>query len=270
MWQLFQFPLCPFSRKVRLMLGEKGVGYELVRESPWLRRDEFLDLNPAGQTPVIVQGQTALADSNAICEYFEETIDKAPMIAGAAPARAEIRRLVAWFDEKLYGEVVRPLMEERMLKRLVHRTSPDAKMIRDAMKQANAHLDYIDWLLDHRRWLGGPVLSLADLAALVARHRRDAAPGPTQPTNLPDEPIARLAARQGLSREAFTRRFSRASGMPPHAFRLAARLDEARRLLRAGAPVADVAAELGFADQSHLGRNFKRAFGISPGRYRLG
>ena len=121
-----------------------------------------------------------------------------------------------------------------------------------------------------RAWDPHAPTSLADLAALVARHRRDAAPGPTQPTNLPDEPIARLAARQGLSREAFTRRFSRASGMPPHAFRLAARLDEARRLLRAGAPVADVAAELGFADQSHLGRNFKRAFGISPGRYRLG
>src|SRR3546814_8560793 len=53
MWQLYQFPLCPFSRKVRLLLGEKGVGYELVRESPWQRRDEFLDMNPAGQTPEI-------------------------------------------------------------------------------------------------------------------------------------------------------------------------------------------------------------------------
>ncbi|RYD43737.1 MAG: glutathione S-transferase family protein [Sphingomonadales bacterium] len=35
MWQLYQFPLCPFSRKVRLLLGEKGVGYELVRRT-WL------------------------------------------------------------------------------------------------------------------------------------------------------------------------------------------------------------------------------------------
>jgi glutathione S-transferase len=147
------------------MLGEKGVGYEMVRESPWLRRDEFIDLNPAGQTPVMVQGQLRLCDSGAICEYFEETIDRAPMIAGDAPARAEIRRLVAWFDEKFFGEVVAPLMDERMLKRLVHRTSPDAKMLREAMKNANGHIDYIDWLLDQRRWLGGPVLSLADLAA---------------------------------------------------------------------------------------------------------
>lgn len=165
MWQLIQFPLCPFSRKVRLLLGEKGVGYELVRESPWLQNDEFLDLNPAGMTPVMVQGQVTLRDSAAICEYFEETIDRAPMLGGDAIARAEIRRLVAMFDEKLYREVVGPLMEERMLKRLVHRASPDAKVLREAMKTAIWHLDYIDWLLDHRRWLGGPVLSLADLAA---------------------------------------------------------------------------------------------------------
>src|SRR3546814_2636648 len=95
MWQLFQFPLCPFSRKVRLMLGEKGVAHELVRESPWLKRDEFIDMNPAGQTPVLVEDAkgTVLIDSNAICEYFEETIDRAPMIPGTAVNRAEVRRL---------------------------------------------------------------------------------------------------------------------------------------------------------------------------------
>src|SRR3546814_3013300 len=73
MWQLFQFPLCPFSRKVRLLLGEKGVGYDLVRESPWEGRDEFLDLNPAGTTPVMVdqeKGDT-LIDSQEICEYLD-------------------------------------------------------------------------------------------------------------------------------------------------------------------------------------------------------
>ena len=69
MWQLFQFPLCPFSRKVRLVLAEKGIAAELVRENPWERRDEFVDLNPAGETPVmvdpdrIVQALTQLADA---------------------------------------------------------------------------------------------------------------------------------------------------------------------------------------------------------------
>ena len=167
MWQLYQFPLCPFSRKVRLVLGEKGIEHELVRESPWLARDEFLDLNPAGQTPVLVEANkgNVLIDSNAICEYFEETVEKSPMIPGTAANRAEVRRLVAWFEDGLYRDVVKPMMDERMRKRIVNRDPPDTKVLREAMRVANSHLDYIDYLLDHRRWLAGPVLSLADLTA---------------------------------------------------------------------------------------------------------
>ena len=167
MWLLHQFPLCPFSRKVRLLLGEKGVGYELVLEKPWERRDEFLDLNPAGQTPVLVEQERGivLIHSDAICEYFEETVDKARMISGTASDRAEIRRLTAWFDEQFYRQVTDPLLNERMMKRLVHRLSPDTTALREAMKAANAMLDYVDYLLDHRNWLAGSALSLADLAA---------------------------------------------------------------------------------------------------------
>lgn len=167
MWQIHQFPLCPFSRKVRLMLTEKGVAFALKRVSPWERTDEFMDMNPAGQTPVMEEDSRGivLIDSRAICEYFDETVEGAPMIPGTAADRAEIRRLIAWLDEKLYGDVVAPLLEERMRKRLVHREPPDTRILREAMKAGNAHLDYLDYLLDHRRWLAGPVLTLADLAA---------------------------------------------------------------------------------------------------------
>ncbi len=167
MWLLHQFPLCPFSRKVRLLLGEKGVGYELVAEKPWERADEFLDLNPSGTTPVVTSRDrnVRLMHSSAICEYFEETVDKARMISGTAADRAEIRRLTAWFDESFYGAVTGPLLHERMLKRVVHRMSPDTAALREAMKAANEMLGYVDWLIDHRAWLGGSALSLADLAA---------------------------------------------------------------------------------------------------------
>ncbi len=167
MWLLHQFPLCPFSRKVRLLLGEKGVGYELVLEKPWERRDEFLDLNPSGQTPVMVESERGitLIHSDAICEYFEETVDKARMISGTATDRAEIRRLTAWFDEQFYRSVTDPMLCERMMKRLVHHTPPDTGALREAMKAANAMLDYVDYLIDHRNWLAGSALSLADLAA---------------------------------------------------------------------------------------------------------
>jgi glutathione S-transferase len=84
MWQLYQFPLCPFSRKVRLLLGEKGVGYTLVRENPWERRDEFIDLTPAGQTPVLVDPERdiRLIDSLVICEYLEAPPPSVPRSGG--------------------------------------------------------------------------------------------------------------------------------------------------------------------------------------------
>src|SRR3990167_7820852 len=130
MWQLHQFPLCPFSRKVRLLLSEKGVAYELMRENPWEGRDEFLALNPAGRTPVLrnAEKKITLVDSRAICEYFEETTDKAPMIVGTAPSRAEIRRLVALFDENFYDDVTAPMLLEKMKKRLFLRASPDSML----------------------------------------------------------------------------------------------------------------------------------------------
>ncbi len=167
MWRLYQFPLCPFSRKVRLLMSEKGIGYDLWRESPWDNRDEFWALNPAGRTPVLhdAEKKVTLCDSRAICEYFEETVDQAPMIGGTARERAEIRRLVALFDENFFNDVTAPMLSEKMKKRIVLRQPPDSRRIRDAMKLAHGHLDYIDWLIDNRTWLAGPRMSLADLAA---------------------------------------------------------------------------------------------------------
>jgi len=167
MWQLFYFPLCPFSRKLRLVLSEKGVGYELVRENPWAASDAFYELNPAGRTPVLrlEERKLTLIDSQAICEFFEETVDKSPLILGSAAQRAEIRRLVALFDQSFHADVTHPLLHEKMKKRLVLRQSPDSGALRNAMRLAHEHLDYIDWLTDTRRWLAGAQLSLADFAA---------------------------------------------------------------------------------------------------------
>ncbi|MFU7529673.1 glutathione S-transferase family protein [Qipengyuania sp. ASV99] len=167
MWQLYQFPLCPFSRKIRLLMGEKGVAYELVREDPWAASDLFLNLNAAGRTPVLVNEEKGitLADSRAIGEYLEETVDRSPMINGTSANRAEIRRLTALFDENFYADVTAPLLLERMKKRIVLRQPPDSRALREAMRMAHGHLDYMDWLIDNRPWIAGSTMSMADLAA---------------------------------------------------------------------------------------------------------
>jgi len=167
MWQLYQFPLCPFSRKLRLLMSEKGIAYEIWRENPWEARDEFLSMNPAGRTPVLHDSERnlTLCDSRAICEFFEETVERNALINGTAHNRAETRRLVALFDENFFADVTSPLLHEKMMKRIFHRKSPDSGALRSAMKLAHEHLYYIDYLVDHRPWLAGATLSLADLAA---------------------------------------------------------------------------------------------------------
>jgi glutathione S-transferase len=87
------------------------------------------------------------------------------LISGNAASRAEIRRLVALFDENFFGDVTGPLLHERMKKRVVYRQPPDSKILREAMKLAHEHLYYIDYLIDKRPWLGGATMTLADLAA---------------------------------------------------------------------------------------------------------
>jgi glutathione S-transferase len=135
MWQLHQFPLCPFSRKIRLLLSEKNIPFDLLREDPWAASDMFFNLNPAGRTPVIVnpEKQIVIPDSRAIAEYFEETVDRTPMINGTATQRAEIRRLVALFDENFYNDVTAPLLSERMKKRIL-RQPPDSGALCGAMR----------------------------------------------------------------------------------------------------------------------------------------
>ena len=167
MWRIYQFPLCPFSRKVRLLMSEKGVAYELWRANPWDGSEDFWNLNPAGRTPVMrdEDRNLTLCDSGAICEFLEETVDRVPMINGTAANRAEIRRLVALFDENFFADVTMPLLHEKMKKRIVMRQPPNGGILREAMKLAHHHLDYIDWLRLNRPWLAGAQMSLADLAA---------------------------------------------------------------------------------------------------------
>ena len=167
MWNLFQFPLCPFSRKVRLLMGEKGITYNLVNEYPWERRPAFRDINPAGRTPVMRDDERdiTLCDSVAICEYFEETEPSKSLYAGTALQRAEVRRLIAWFDTQFYAEVGAPLLMEKMIKRLFHRQPPDATTLRGAMRAANTQLEMIGSMVDHHRWLTGSSITMADLAA---------------------------------------------------------------------------------------------------------
>ncbi|MFJ2682966.1 AraC family transcriptional regulator [Pseudomonas sp. NPDC087342] len=80
--------------------------------------------------------------------------------------------------------------------------------------------------------------------------------------------LDQLAAATGVDRFRLTRAFKAAYGLAPHAYLVQLRLSKARRMLASGLQPAAVAMELGFADQSHLGRWFVRAYGLTPAMYR--
>jgi AraC-like DNA-binding protein len=80
--------------------------------------------------------------------------------------------------------------------------------------------------------------------------------------------LEQVAAATGVDRFRLTRAFKAAYGLAPHAYLVQLRLAKARHLLASGEQPAAVAVELGFSDQSHLGRWFVRAYGLTPAMYR--
>ncbi|HUN46015.1 MAG TPA: AraC family transcriptional regulator [Stellaceae bacterium] len=98
--------------------------------------------------------------------------------------------------------------------------------------------------------------------AALERVRAAIAAAPTVPHRASD-----LEREAGLDRWTLARQFRAAFGTSPTRFRTLRQLDRARALLKRGTPLAEAALEVGFADQCHMTRHFKRAYGLSPGRW---
>lgn len=165
MARLFHVPLSPFCRKVRLSLAEKKIEVELVEERYWEADPDFLRRNPAAKVPVLRLDGVMMSESAAICEYIEETRPEPSLMPSDPVAKLEVRRLVGWFDDKFHHEVTSKLLYERVNKKVMGQGFPDSRNVKDGAKAIKYHLDYMTWLLDHRRWLAGDVMTLADFAA---------------------------------------------------------------------------------------------------------
>jgi glutathione S-transferase len=165
MLRLYHVPLSPFCRKVRLVLAEKKMDVELIEERYWDQSTEFLRRNPAGKVPILRHQGALLTESTPICEYIEELNPEPSLIPNDAEARYEMRRLVSWFDDKFHHEVTSNLLYERVNKKVSGQGFPDSKNIKEGARKIKYHLDYMAWLLEHRRWLAGDTMTLADFAA---------------------------------------------------------------------------------------------------------
>ena len=174
MLTLFHHPFCPHSRFVRLALAEYGLDVRLVEERTWERRHDFLVLNPAGTTPVLVgEGHPPAPGTTVVAELIEEAwaakLGDRRLLPPDPGKRIEVRRLMSWFNDKFFAEVSGPLVTERFYKRHMPAEAgggaPDTDVIRAARHNIRYHLAYIGWLVRARDWLAGDQMTYADLAA---------------------------------------------------------------------------------------------------------
>ncbi len=166
MLTLYHSPLIPACRKIRLMLREKNLEHTLVVEDFWTRRIEFFAMNPAGDVPVLVSEKNQfVVGGYAICEFLDEQYPNIQFFGNTPLERAEVRRLVEWFDIKFEREVTQLVLFEKVFKRLLGYGEPSSEAIRAGKRNILYHLDYLAHLLSTRNWLAGEYLTLADIAA---------------------------------------------------------------------------------------------------------
>ena len=164
MFTLFHHPFCPHSRFIRLIAGEYGLELKLVEERSWERREAFLLLNAAGTTPVLVDDEQPPIPGGAIIAEYVDEVHGAEMgdrrlLPTTMAERIEVRRLMAWFNEKFFEEASNPLVTERIYKRFMSEDNgggaPAADVIRAAKTNVRYHLAYIGWLAQRRNFLAG-------------------------------------------------------------------------------------------------------------------
>ena len=172
MLRLHHVPLCPFCRKIRIVLREKNLTAELVEVQPWDRPDDLLRLNSgqrgagAGRTVPM-----SVSDSQAITDHLEEALLGDASLFGPFGARNsnETRRLVLLVRYQVAGEVDRAALAPRRLSRRMRSGPSELSALgggpRRLTRTCRFHLAYSRLSLPAAKWLAGETLTLADIAA---------------------------------------------------------------------------------------------------------
>lgn len=163
---LYHFPLSPLCRKLRIILKEKNVNFELISENFWERRKDFLKLTPAANVPVFIDNEkNIIYEGIAAAEYIEEIFPQNSLYGESAKERADVRIVSNWFDIKFNNEVTRHIVEEKVIKFLKNSAPPSSNAIRAGKTNIVSHINYIAFLLKNNKWLAGDFFSAADITA---------------------------------------------------------------------------------------------------------
>lgn len=149
-------------------MAEKKMLFVLKEEEPWNMSDEISNINPSGDIPILIFDGSVISGNYAITEYLEESNPQYKLLPENAKERAEVRRIVEWFDNKFYNEVYRYIVYEKIIKRFQYREAPNSKILKAGLNNLRFHMEYIDYLADKNNYLAGNIITLADLT--VAAH----------------------------------------------------------------------------------------------------
>ena len=162
---LVHHSISPQSRKIRLIMAEKKMLFVLKEEEPWNISPDIIKINPAGELPVLIFDGNVIAGNYAITEYLEESNPQYKLLPTDVKERAEVRRIVDWFDTKFYNEVYKYIVTEKIIKRFHFKEAPNSKILKAGLNNLKYHMEYIEYLTDRNNYIAGKTFSLADLTA---------------------------------------------------------------------------------------------------------
>jgi glutathione S-transferase len=167
--KLYEHPLSPYARKVKIVLYEKGIEFEWVSITPMTLREgdpahaDFAAASPRLEVPCLVDGDFRCTDSTIIVDYLDEKWPDPPMLPKAPEARARARMVEELCDTSLEA-INWGLMEIRFFRRAEGALAE--QMMSGAGAQLAAVWDRLESELDGRPWLSGERFGRAD-ASLV-------------------------------------------------------------------------------------------------------
>ena len=163
---LYHYYLCSSSRYIRLILEEHKISYQTQLENYWKPQKDFLALNPAGHLPVLVNEENfPVIGANACVEYIKDLELRSTFFVENYKEKAEINRLIHWFEVIFKKEVFDPIIYEKVYSRIIDNITPNSENIRAALNNLDFHIQYFNYLLNNKNYFVKDELTYLDFLA---------------------------------------------------------------------------------------------------------
>ncbi|MCV6590978.1 MAG: glutathione S-transferase family protein [Marinobacterium sp.] len=157
-------PLSPFVRKVRIVLAEKALPYEINMVVPYVTPQEYSQINPLRKIPALEDGETIICDSAVICDYLEHKKPTTALYPDNPTDRAQALWLEKYADYELAPDSTFKVFFQHIVCPTLKKPS-DPAIIQDAVNNLiPPHLDYLENQLNGQQWFVNNTFSIADIA----------------------------------------------------------------------------------------------------------